>query len=87
MIERSFTIENERGLGAREAVMLANTASSFSCEIMISAGKMTGNAKSLLSILMLGVKCGEAISIKIIGADELQASIAISQLLANGFSE
>jgi len=36
---------------------------------------------------MLGVKCGEAVSIKIIGADEVQASIAVAQLLTSGFSE
>ena len=63
MIEKEFIIENESGLHARPAARLIKEASSFSSDISIIRGNKVGNAKSLLSVLALGVYKGTKVKV------------------------
>ena len=67
--------------------MLADTASRFSSEITLVNGDVEGNAKSLLSILMLGVPEKTEVSLRIFGSDEAKALIAILKLIDSNFEE
>ncbi|HHU48583.1 MAG: HPr family phosphocarrier protein [Caldicoprobacterales bacterium] len=87
MIEKEFIIENEAGLHARSAARLIKEANSFSSDINIIRGNKTGNAKSLLSILALGVFKGTKVTVRIDGSDEIAAMHRISQLIENNFYE
>jgi phosphocarrier protein HPr len=87
MIEKEFIIENEAGLHARPAARLIKKASSFSSDISIIQGNKTGNAKSLLSVLALGVFKGNKVTVRIDGSDEVTAMYKISQLIENNFYE
>ncbi len=87
MIERTIEITCVGGLHARPAKLLADTASQFSSEITLVNGDIEGNAKSLLSILMLGVAQGSQVLVRIFGTDEGKALLAIMKLAESGFTE
>lgn len=87
MIERKIEINCVGGLHARPAKLLADTASRFSSEITLVNGDIEGNAKSLLSILMLGVAQGSEVAVRIFGTDEGKALLAIMKLAENNFTE
>ncbi|NLU36545.1 MAG: HPr family phosphocarrier protein [Clostridiales bacterium] len=87
MIEKEFIIENESGLHARPAARLIKEASSFSSDISIIRGNKVGNAKSLLSVLALGVYKGTKVKVRIDGSDEVAAMYKITQLIENNFYE
>ena len=85
MIERTIEVKCVGGLHARPAKMLADTASRFSSEITLCSGEIEGNAKSLLSILMLGISQNSSVTLRIFGADEGKALLAIMKLIDNNF--
>jgi phosphocarrier protein HPr len=87
MVEKEFIIENEAGLHARPAAMLIKEASRFQSDILVIRGNKTGNAKSLLSILALGVFKGTRVTVRIDGSDEIAAMYKISKLIESKFSE
>ena len=87
MIEKEFTIYNEAGLHARPAAELIKIASSFKSEIRIIRDDKVGNAKSLLSVLALGIFKGSKILVQINGPDEITALYRISKLIENNFLE
>lgn len=87
MIERTITVKCSGGLHARPAKMLADTASHFSSEITLVNGGVEGNAKSLLSVLMLGILENTEVTLRIFGADEGRALLAIMELIDNNFSD
>jgi len=87
MIEREFVIENEAGLHARPAAQLIKVAGSFMSDISIVRNEKVGNAKSLLSVLALGIFKGAKITIRVDGPDEITALYKISKLIESNFSE
>ncbi|MDD3612225.1 MAG: HPr family phosphocarrier protein [Clostridiales bacterium] len=87
MIEKEFVIDNEAGLHARPAARLIKAADAFDSEIRIIKGDKIGNAKSLLSVLALGIFKGNKITIQADGPDEVSALYRISRLIENNFVE
>ena len=81
MVERKITIENQTGLHARPASMLVKEANKFKSDITINKSDKTANAKSILSVLSLGVAKGDEITIKASGEDENDAISAIINLI------
>ncbi len=86
MIERTIKVNCVGGLHARPAKLLADTASRFSSEITLVNGDIEGDAKSLLSILMLGIAEGNEVLVRIFGADEGKALLAIVELAERDFA-
>jgi multiphosphoryl transfer protein len=80
-------IRNVTGLHARPARVLVDTAKRFVSDIRIQHGASTGNAKSLISVLKLGVKPNTEITVLINGQDEGEASRALETLIADGLGE
>jgi phosphotransferase system HPr (HPr) family protein len=78
------------GLHARPAAEFVKTAGKFPCNITVSnlttAGK-TVNAKSILSVLTLGVQQGHTIRIETDGENEVEAMVALQELIASNFGE
>ncbi|MDO6355479.1 MULTISPECIES: HPr family phosphocarrier protein [unclassified Caloramator] len=81
MIERKVIIKNPTGLHARPASLLVKEANKFKSEIMINKNGKDVNAKSILSVLSLGVSNGDEIIIKANGEDEKEAMDAIINLI------
>lgn len=87
MVEKEFIIQNEAGLHARPAARLIKAAGGFMSDIYIIRDGKIGNAKSLLSVLALGIFKGSKIKIQINGPDEIAALYKLSKLIENNFSE
>ncbi len=75
--ERTVTIASKSGLHARPASLFVQQAKEFHCRITISRKEKTVNARSILSVLSLGVEQGDEVILKADGDD---ATIAIDRL-------
>ena len=73
MIEKTISITNRSGLHARPAYSFVHLAKSFVSNITICMDGETANAKSMLSVLGLGIDCGAKILLRASGRDEVEA--------------
>lgn len=79
-----YTIKNREGIHARPAGALIKECSQYSCHIELSAKGQTVSIKTgIFSLMSLGLRCGDTISIKFNGEDEETAFIKISELVSN----
>lgn len=87
-VTATFTIHNSHGLHARPSAMLVNIAKQYQAEIQVTnqAGKST-NAKSLMKLMSLGVRCGEALTFTAQGDDAELALKAIGGNIEAGLGE
>ncbi len=82
MKELKYTIKDEQGIHARPAGLLVKEAAKFQSAITIESGGKTGDAKKIFSVMSLGVKCGNEITVKADGADEAEAIAAMESFLS-----
>lgn len=85
-----LTVINETGLHARPAATLAKCAAGFACNIEIakaSAPEAKKSAKSLMGIMMMGIKKGDEVWVYADGTDEEAALKAIEDLISSGCGE
>jgi len=81
---REIVVRNPAGLHARPAATFVEMAGRFSCAIFV--GRKDGchgpaNAKSIFSVLALGVSQGTGIYLETSGEDEVEAMSALIALL------
>ncbi|MGL4951910.1 MAG: HPr family phosphocarrier protein [Mycoplasma sp.] len=81
MKQFNVTIIDPIGLHARPAAELVKVSSGFTSNISIKFNERTANAKSIITIMALGVKKDAEISFEIEGADEEAAAEAIKATL------
>ncbi len=85
-----FTIQNKVGLHARPAALFVQTAAKFKAKIMArnnTRGTPFVDAKSILSVMGLGVSQGHEIEITAVGEDEQIALEAIAHLIDSYFAD
>jgi len=87
MPEITLTVKHEVGLHARPAALFVQTAKRFNGDIRVTHGEKEANAKSILSVLALGVDQGAMITIHAEGEDADQALAALDALVENNFRE
>lgn len=83
---------NPTGLHARPAAQFANAAKQFESKVSVRnlslpGGGDAGNARSVISVLTLGMSKGCRIEISAEGADEQSAVDTLIQLVDSGFGE
>lgn len=76
-----LTVTNDVGLHARPAARFAKAAAAFASDVRLRKGDSEANAKSLLSILALGVESGDMIELVAEGEDAAQALIDLTALV------
>ena len=76
----TLTVEDEVGLHARPAAVLVQTAQRYRSDIKVRYETREANAKSVLSMLALGVARGAHITIEAHGEDADQALVALRDL-------
>lgn len=84
---KALVIRNKVGLHARPAALFVQTAAAHQSEIKVSRAGQSGNAKSILSILALGIQQGAEITIAADGPDEVEAIAALTLLIEGNFGE
>ena len=87
MQELELVIHNPTGLHARPAKIFVNTAKQFKADIRVFHGEKKANAKSLISMLTLGVESGSQIRILVDGDDEVDALESLQAIIASGLGE
>ncbi len=87
MKQLDLVIRNKTGLHARPARVFVDIAKQFQSNIRIGHGEKLVNAKSLISVLTLGVASGQRISIDVEGADEAAAVAALEAAVCRGLGE
>lgn len=87
MAEITITVNHEVGLHARPASLFVQNAKEFTSDIRVRFGETTGNAKSIMSILTLGVGRGGSITISAQGEDEDRAIAVLAALVQSNFGE
>lgn len=81
-VERTVVVQGSEGLHARPAALVVQTANRFASAVEIVARGQAGSAKSILSVLKLGVRQGDQVTIRASGEDEESAIDAVVALLA-----
>ena len=87
MLEKVLTIQNRLGIHARPAQLLVETTSQFDSDVFLEKDGLEINAKSIMGVLMLAAIQGSQINLRINGADEEDAFLALKQLFDNKFFE
>jgi len=70
---RRVRLMNPHGLHLRPAKLLCDVAQRFDCEIFVSCGDRTANAKSILELFRLAAECGSILVIEARGARATEA--------------
>lgn len=87
MYSKKIVIKNKTGLHARPAALFVQAASKFKSNISVEKDSKKGNAKSILSILSLGVTQGTEVVLSAEGPDEQDAVNALAGLIESAFGE
>jgi phosphocarrier protein HPr len=87
MLQKQLLIKNSVGLHARPASLFVQKAKKFKCSLRLLFGGRNVDAKSILSVLTLGVNEGAQVTLCAEGEDAAQAIEEISQLVESNFGE
>lgn len=73
----NYVITDEVGIHARPAGMLVKEAKKYASTVSIVKGEKKADAKKLMVLMGLGVKCGEEVTVEVDGVDEEAAAAAL----------
>lgn len=73
MITKKMTVEIPAGLEVRPVAMLVQVANQYNSSIYVESGNKKVNAKSIMGLMTLGLRVGEAVIVHADGADEQEA--------------
>ena len=77
MKEFTYTITDPNGIHARPAGLLVKQLKAFKSTVTIFKGDKNVDMKKLLELMGLGVKQGDAVTIKVEGEDEEACAAAL----------
>jgi phosphotransferase system HPr (HPr) family protein len=83
----SIVVRNKVGLHARPAALFVQAAMAHHSNISVTKGEKSGNAKSIIGILALGIQQNDKITINADGHDEMEALTALTKLIDDNFGE
>lgn len=75
----TYTITDELGIHARPAGLLVKEAAKFGCEIKITKGEKSADAKRLFGVMGMAVKRGDEVTVTCSGDGEEEASEAMKK--------
>lgn len=84
MQQQTITLTNKLGLHARPAAAFVQQANRFQAAVTVRVGEKEANAKSILSILALGARQGDSVTLVADGPDEKEALAQLTAFLAAG---
>ena len=81
MKEFVYTITDPEGIHARPAGVLVKEAAKYPCNVTIAKDGREVDAKRIMGVMSLGVKCGQEITMKTDGDEEEAAAGALVAFL------
>ena len=85
MKEFTYTITDPNGIHARPAGLLVKQLKAFKSTVTIFKCDKNVDMKKLLALMGLGVKQGDAVTIKVEGEDEEACAAALEKFLKETF--
>ena len=87
-VEKVLTIQNKYGLHARPATQFVETASRYSCEVVLLKDGEEVNGKSIMGLMMLGAEKGAELTVRCFGADDAEECLkTLTGLIESKFGE
>ncbi|MBE1444496.1 HPr family phosphocarrier protein [Paenibacillus sp. OAS669] len=80
-MQKEFTIANPLGIHSRPAGDVMKKAKSFPCDVFITKAEKRVNAKSIVGVLALEMRCGDKVIVETKGEQEQEALDAIGAML------
>ena len=80
MKEFVYVITDKEGIHARPAGLVVAEAKKYASNVTISNKGKSADLKRIFGVMSLCVKCGEEVAIKVEGADEDAAAVAIEKV-------
>jgi len=81
MKEIKYIIKDELGIHARPAGLLVKKCAEFSSDIKMGRPDKMVDAKRVIGVMTLGMKCGDELTLTFDGADEDAAAAAVEAFL------
>lgn len=81
MKEFTYTVTDPVGMHARPAGQLAKEAAKYQSVVTVVKGEKKADTRRLMALMGLGIKQGDAITVRVEGADEDTAAAAVRQYL------
>lgn len=76
-----YVIRDKAGIHARPAGIVAKEAKKYGSEIVFRCGEKNADAKKLVELMSMGIRCGDELRAEINGADEEAACGAMEKVL------
>ena len=83
MTQFSYTIQDELGLHARPAGLLAKEAAKFKSTVTVESGAKKGDAKKIMSLMMLGAQKENPLFFPVEGEDAESCAAALPACLTD----
>ncbi|MCD8355147.1 MAG: HPr family phosphocarrier protein [Clostridia bacterium] len=77
-----YTIQDEIGIHARPAAMLAKEIKRFSSEVELEVNGKITDASRMIRVMQLDIHCGDQITVRVEGEDEADAVKAIMEFFS-----
>ena len=87
MVEAEVAVKHPTGLHARPAALFVQASKGFSSKISVGFDGRTADAKSIMGIMSLGIKCEAVIRLSAEGPDESEAVGKLKSLIESNFAE
>lgn len=78
-----YRVTDPSGIHARPAGAIVKEAAKFKCAIKISANGKEADAKKIFTVMSLGIRSGDEITLTFDGEDEKEAKAVLSSLISN----
>lgn len=87
MQSRTITVSNKLGVHARPAGLLTKTAGLFDCSVILDKNGRRIDAKSILAVMTMAIKCSDEITIITNGRNDKEALEAVAAIFQSKFGE
>lgn len=81
MKQFQYCLTDPAGMHVRPAGELVKTAKQFESEIQLKSGEKTGDCRKIFSLMGMGLKQGQQVTVTVKGADEDEAIAAVKQFM------
>ena len=85
MTEKRVQVTSDSGVHARPAMMLVKEAMKYECEVFLIKADSEANAKSIMSVLALGITSGTELLIRADGEREREIVESLVAMIQNDF--
>lgn len=83
MVEKSIVVKNETGLHARPAAALVQFVKGIDGEVELVKDGKVANAKSIFSVMSLGISKDTEVNVRVTGANEEEDCEKVVQFIEN----